>query len=255
METGIDKKILIAKVSDAVSLCEKQYSIKTLGFLTPAEVAIIKSHLPQISVGADVRFTFFGGYQDAERCIFAALPEYACNDDLLELITVLEIYGRDTEALTHRDFLGSLLGLGLRREKIGDILRLPDRAVVFVAADIADYIISNLQKVGRHGVKIRKISFEELELPKRCFKEIRASVAALRLDCIIAAALKTSRSGAAEVIKGGRVSVNWLETENVSLSVKPGDIFSVRGAGRFRLSETINRTQKGRLGICIEKAI
>lgn len=255
MESGIDEKILLAKAADTVSLCEKQYIVKTLGFLTPAEAAIIKRNLPKIQGAANVRLEFYGGYSDAERNIFAALPEYFEDDDLRELISVLEISGRDTETLSHRDFLGSLLGLGLRREKIGDILRFPDKALVFVLSDIADYITSNLDKVGRRGVKIRRLNTGELEIPSRGFEEIRTTVAALRIDCIVAAALKTSRTVAVEAIKAKKVSVNWLECDSVSVQLKPGDIFSVRGAGRFKLSEQVNETKKGRLGICIEKAI
>ncbi|MBE7031745.1 MAG: RNA-binding protein [Ruminococcaceae bacterium] len=253
MQQGIDEKILLAKAADTALLCEKHYTVKALGFLTPAEAAVIKAHLRQIGI-PDIRLTFYGGYPDAERCMFMALPEYAEDDAMAEFVSALEISGRDIDALNHRDFLGSLLGLGIRREKIGDILCLEGKTLVFAAADIGEYIISNLDKVGRCGVKIRKVEPGEFEVPKRKFEEIKTTVAALRLDCIVAAALKTSRSVAAEVIKSKRVSVNWLECDNVSLQVNPGDTFSVRGAGRFILSDSLNTTKKGRLGICIEKA-
>ncbi len=255
MQNEIDEKILLAKAEDTVALCEKQYTTRSLGFLTPAEMAVVKKNLHKICGGADVRTEFYGGYSEAERCLFVALPEYAQDDEVSELICVLEISGRDTEGLSHRDFLGSLLGLGLKRGKIGDILRVLDKTIVFVLSDIADYIITNLEKVGRCGVKIRKLQQAEIEIPKRRYEEIRTTVAALRLDCVVAAALKTSRAVAAEAIKSGRVSVNWLETDNISAQIKPEDVFSVRGAGRFRLSAAINETKKGRLGICIEKAI
>lgn len=254
MQQGIDEKMLLAKAKDTVAICEKQYTAKALGFLTPAEAAIIKAYLRQI-YAADVRLMFYGGYPDAERCMLVALPEYAEDGAEAEFTSVLEISGRDIGALNHRDFLGSLLGLGIRREKIGDILCLDGKTLVFVTADIGDYIISNLDKVGRCGVKIRKVTTDEIEVPKRKIEEIRTTVAALRLDCIVAAALKTSRNVAAEVIKSKRVSVNWLECDNVSFQVNPGDTFSVRGKGRFRLAESINSTKKGRLGVCIEKAI
>ena len=255
MEPSVDEKLLIAKAQDTVSLCERQYTVKALGFLTPAEAAVIKKNIFKVGASPDTELEFYGGFPDAERCLFVALPEYASEEDKKELIAVLEITGRDIESLNHRDFLGSLLGLGLKREKIGDILVLEGKALVFVLADIADYIIGNLEKVGRHGVKIRKVMIDEAEVPKRKFEEIRTTVAALRLDCIIGAALRTSRSGAVDAIRGGRVSLNWLECDDSSKQVKPGDVFSVRGAGRFRLSEEVNETKKGRLGICIEKSL
>ncbi len=255
MDNSIDEKKLIARANDIAGMCERQYAAKAIGFLTPAEAAILKRNFKKNDFAADLTFTFFGGFPDAERQMFFALPEYAGEDFAGDFIAVLEITGRDISALNHRDFLGSLMGLGIRREKIGDILCIENVCLVFVASDIADYIISNLSKVGRCGVSIKKTDIENLEIPQRKTEEIRTTVAALRLDCIIGAALRTSRSGAAEVIRSKRVSVNWLDTDDTALRLKGGDVFSVRGAGRFRLTEDINGTRKGRLGICIEKSV
>ena len=252
MDKGIDEKALIARAEDAVRLCEKQYSPKVFGFLTPTDAAVLK----KLHFGnGDISITFFGGYPEAERCLFAVLPDYLDEDSLWDFVDIIEISGRDIARLSHRDFLGSILGLGIKREKIGDILCLEGKCLVFAASDISDYIIENLVKVGNAGVTLKKADPSGLEIPKRKVEEIRTTVAALRLDCIVGAALKTSRSAACEVIRSGRVSVNWAECDNLSAKVLPGDVFSVRGAGRFRLSENVNETKKGRLGICIEKAI
>lgn len=252
MDKGIDEKALIARAEDTVRLCEKQYSPKAFGFLTPRDAAVLK----KLRLGGgDISVTFFGGYPEAERCLFAALPDYLDETSLWDFVDIIEITGRDLARLSHRDFLGSILGLGIKREKIGDILCLEGKCLVFAASDISDYIIENLVKVGSAGVSLKKADPSGLEIPKRKVEEIRTTVAALRLDCIVGAALKTSRSAACEVIRSGRVSVNWTECDNLSAKVSPGDVFSVRGSGRFRLSEAVNETKKGRLGICIEKAI
>ena len=252
MDKGIDEKALIARAEDALRLCEKQYAPKVFGFLTPREAAVIKkAHIG----GADIKVSFFGGYPDAERSLFAVLPDYLDEDSLWDFVDIIEICGRDITRLSHRDFLGSILGLGIKREKIGDILCFDDKCLVFASSDISDYIIENLCKVGNAGVELNKKDYTDVEIPKRRFQEIRTTVAALRLDCIVGAALKTSRAQACEVIRGKRVSVNWLECDDISAKILPGDVFSVRGAGRFRLSENVNETKKGRLGICIEKAI
>lgn len=252
MDKGIDEKALIARAEDVVRLCEKQYAPKAFGFLTPAEAAVIKKlHLRS----GDVDTRFFGGYPDAERVLFTALPDYLDEDALWDFVDIIEITGRDISKLSHRDFLGSILGLGIKREKIGDILCLDGRCLVFAASDISDYIIENLAKVGNTGVTLKKAEPAGLEIPGRRFEEIRTTVATLRLDCVVGAALKTSRSAACEAIRQGRVSVNWGECDNISAKLSPGDVFSVRGAGRFRLAEDVNETKKGRLGICIEKAI
>lgn len=252
MDKGIDEKALIARAEDAIRLCEKQYAPKVFGFLTPTEAAVLKRlHLRS----NDAEVSFFGGYPDAERLVFAVIPDYLDRDAIWDFIDIIEITGRDIARLSHRDFLGSILGLGIKREKIGDILCLEDKCLVFAASDISDYIIENLAKVGNTGVVLKKADHTGLEIPGRRFEEIRTTVAALRLDCVVGAALKTSRSAACEAIRQGRVSVNWSECDNTSAKLSPGDVFSVRGAGRFRLSESVNETKKGRLGICIEKAV
>lgn len=251
MSCNIEEKMLIARAEDAVSLCEKQNCIKFVGFLTPVEAECLRRSIRKSVVNT----VFFGGYPDSERVLFVALPDYLEEADASELIEIIEITGRDVGELKHPDFLGSLLGLGIKREKIGDILICDDKCLVFVVENIAGYIVENLDKVGKKGVKVRRVSCEEVEIPKRKFELINATVAALRLDSIIAAALRTSRSSALSVIAEGRVFLNWSQQDSPSAKIKPGDVFSVRGKGRFRLSETINETKKGRLGVSIEKMI
>ena len=255
MEKGTDEKALLARANDAAQLCERQYATKIFGFLTPVERESIRHSFKKNQFDPEIRFTFFGGYPDAERCVFAALPPYADEADLWEYISVLEISGRDISSLNHRDFLGSLLGLGIRRDKIGDIVCLEGRTLVFVLADICDYIIANLSKVGRHGVKIKQVDASCVEVPKGKVEEIRTTVAAFRLDCIVAAAMKSSRTQAVEAIRSKRVQLNWRECDDPSAKVNGGDVLSIRGQGRFRVSEEARETKKGRFGIVIEKAL
>ncbi len=255
MDKNFDEARLIARAYDIAEICERQYIPKAMGFLTPAEALAVSRNFKKNQFSSDLKFFAFGGYDDAERQMFFALPEYADNDTVWDFIDILEISGRDIAELSHRDFLGSLLGLGIRREKIGDILCFEDKCIVFAASDIGDYIISNLDKVARCGVSVKKIGHCDLTIPKRKFEEIRTTVAALRLDCVVGAALKTSRATAVEVIRQKRVSVNWQETDDTAAKLKGGDVFSVRGKGRFRLSDEVNETRKGRLGVCIEKYI
>lgn len=251
MNISVEEKMLIARAEDAVKLCEKQNCMKFVGFLTPVEAELVRRNLPH----NNVRTVLFGGYPDAERKLLVALPDYLEEDAAEELISVIEFTGREIAELRHPDFLGSLLGLGIKREKIGDILICDDRCLVFVVENIAGYIVENLDKVGRKGVTLRRVELNEIEIPQRKFEVIGATVAGLRLDCIVAAALRTSRSVALTVISEGRVFVNWVQQDSSSVKVKPGDVFSIRGKGRFRLSESINETKKGRLGIHIEKMI
>ncbi len=251
MNGNPEEKLLIARAEDAVSLCEKQNCIKFVGFLTPVEAELVRKNLKK----STVQTVFCGGFPDAERTLFVALPDYLEQDDALELISVVEISGRDLEQLRHPDFLGSLLGLGIKREKIGDIIPCGEHCFVFVVESIAGYITENLDKIGRHGVKTRIVDFDRVEIPQRKTEIINTTVSALRLDSVIAAAIKTSRSAALSVISEGRVFVNWTQQESPSAKIKPGDVFSVRGKGKFRISEEITETKKGRLGVRIEKMV
>ena len=251
MDNKLEEKLLIAKAQDTIALCEKQNYIKATGFLTPAERELVRKNLPKSAVSTH----FCGGYEDAERTMLVALPDYLEEADAFDLISAIEISGRDVGSLRHPDFLGSLLGLGIKREKIGDIIASEDRCIVFVAENIGAYIVDNLTKVGRHGVTVRVVPSEMVEIPPRQVETTSHTVSTLRLDSVVAAAVKTSRSVAAAYIAEGRVFLNWTQTENVSLKMKPGDVFSVRGQGRFRLLEEVRETKKGRIGIQIEKFI
>ena len=110
MTNEAEEKILLAKAEDAVFLCEKQYRVKTVGFLTPGEAALVKKHFSGILLPTGVSISFFGGYSEAERCLFVASPDYAEETEILENISAIEISGRDIDSLSHRDYLGSLLG-------------------------------------------------------------------------------------------------------------------------------------------------
>ena len=164
---------------------------------------------------------------------------------------MLECTGRDLEGLSHRDYLGSLMGLGIVRESIGDILVLPDKAFVFIKPEQTEYILQNLTKIGRRGIRLRLCDIGEVELPERACKEISTTVSAL--DSVITSAIGTSRGKAAEVIRGGSVTVNWEEVEELSKVLKEGDVFSVRGFGRFCLSHVGGTTRKGRQSIIISR--
>lgn len=251
MALDVEEKLLLARAEDTVALCEKQNCIKFLGFLTPAEAEMIRRNMGKSAVST----LFFGGYPDAERTLFVVLPDYLEADSARELVSVVEITGRELEELRHPDFLGSLLGLGIRREKIGDILVFDGRCLVFADPKIAEYIADNLKKVGRKGVDAKIVSLDELEIPPKQVEVLCGTVSTLRLDSVVAVAVRTSRSAAVSLLSEGRVFVNWTQEDSPSFKIKPGDVFSVRGRGRFRLSENISETKKGRFGIRIEKMI
>lgn len=253
MSLSGDEKLAVSKALDTVRAAERQYSEKAFGFLDP-HIANVVTDALHGEVPPDIKTELFGGYDEAERRMLLCYPEYL-EPDYDSLISALEITGKDINTLSHRDYLGSLMGLGITRENIGDIVPLENRCIVFVRPAMADYIISNLTKVGRRGIKIGKCGLSVLNIPKKKTQYMRGTVSALRLDCVVAEALNISRSKAADIIKAEKVNLNFEAEKSVSRLLSEGDLISVRGFGRYRLTEICGITAKGRHSIIIEKYI
>ena len=129
------------------------------------------------------------------------------------------------------------------------------RCYIFTKSDISGYIIDNLLKIGRHGVKICKRSLSEITVPEKKTEQVRTTVSSLRLDCILSGALNMSRGRAAELIRAEKVQVNFETADSISKILSPDDLVSVRNFGRFKVAEIGGLTRKGRYGIIIEKFI
>ena len=252
MQDGFSEKLLIAKAEDTIKLSEKYCSLRHTDFLTPSEATVVKEkHL----YGYESVQKFFGGYEDAERVMFISYPDFFEESPVDEIIAVIEITGRDIASLNHRDYLGSLMGLGIKREKIGDILVSDDKTLVFASVDIAKYIKDNLTKIGSCGIKIEVKTVGETLVPKKKTEPVSGTVQSVRLDSVLSVALKTSRSKTAQFIQGEKVQVNWKTISDVSYQMKEGEIFSVRSYGRFMLASVNGTTKKGRISITVEKYI
>lgn len=244
-------KLLLSKASDTLRLAENRYSVKTLGFLNPAETVYLKE---RIFPPDGMIVEFDGGYEEAERKLMVCRPEFL-EADKKEYMCLLECTGRFTEKLSHRDYLGSLMGLGINRECIGDILVLDEKTLIFCKTETAPYILQNLTKIGRSGIKIKECSIDEGVILKRKTKEINGTVAGIRLDSVLSAATGISRGKSAELIKAGSVTVNWVPTESVDVNLKEGDIISARGYGRMKLSKIGGLSGKGRYHITISRYV
>lgn len=215
-------------------------------FLSPAQRSIILS-AKELSTLCRIRFD--GGYDDAERVRAKFLPpdtDYEPDTP----ISILEISSR-ADALAHRDVLGALLGLGISRGKIGDIIIHSNRCTVVCDKNIARYIMSNLDKVGRIGVKVDEGRITDIRKSEPT--TITAAVMSLRLDSVTAEGFSIPRTAAAELIRAGLCFVNWMPTEAPSRNVKEGDIITLRGKGRIKLNKVGGQSRKGRTFIEILK--
>ena len=243
-----EEKILTAKAEDLYRLCEKHCEAKFSAFLTNAERMVISE-----KVGGRVGFEteYYGGYAEAERRIMGVFPEWELERKFpVSLLIINKTYEAQ---LSHRDYLGAILSLGLKRNKIGDILVCCDGAYVFVCDDIADYICSGIKKIANCGVSIKKADVNNAELPEKEFKTITAVAASDRLDALLAAALNISRREASLLINSGKVSLNHKEISSVSAAVKESDLMSVRGYGRVILEKIGNTTGSGRIHVIFKK--
>lgn len=200
-----------------------------------------------------VQYRFEGGYELAERKVIMFLPQDSEISDLPFL--TLKVTPRNlhfTEKLNHRDYLGSIMGLGIKRDKVGDILLYDNCTYIFCMKSIAEYLTDNLLKIRNTYVTVTEISNEEF-IYEPSYEVIKGSVASLRLDAVIALGFNGSRSHITSYIIDGKVSVNGRIITSNAYNLKAGDIISVRGLGKIRYMDTLSETKKGRIMITINK--
>lgn len=214
-------------------------------FLNPREQYILTT---LVNRGSQViRMEKDGGYNHAERCRVCIYPDYRFSDEDAFSLAYLRISSQ--QSLEHREVLGSLLGLGIQRQMLGDILPKTDGADVILAQEMKDYVRSTLTKVGRKGIIISEIAREQLWTEQQLGMEQQAVVSSLRLDAIVAAVCRISRAKAAALVRLGKCKVNWQTMDQADYILSTGDVISVRGYGRIRLCEVRDATKKGRLPI------
>ncbi len=228
-----------ARVNDLKQISYKSNSPKFIGFLTPEESSVAAK---QFAIGEG--YSLFGGYDGAERVMLGVLPDWC--DEPVFLIKAITFKYRECDSLSHRDFLGVLMALGITRESIGDILVEKGRAVVFVADDISKFVLTQIEKVGNVGVALYE-GFDE-PLPQMSVKQsFSVTVASTRIDCVVAALCNTSRNKASEKIVEGLVAINSICTTKPTASVKSGDKITIRQKGKFEIISGNDFSKSGRI--------
>ena len=227
-------------------------------FLNVREVAVLKRQAADLPIG---RFFLFGGIDNAERVIACFPSSYDEREDIRFPISCIEVKIKsvkfESNSLTHRDFLGAVLGLGIERRLIGDIYIISEnnravKAFVFCNDKITDFLISELKQIGRHQVSCTSVSENEVNAV-RSIEDKYGTVPSLRLDVIIGEALNLSRSKVKALIDGEKVAVNSASISSGHYQVMPNDIISVRGYGKFIFYESLGYTKKERIQIHLGK--
>ncbi|MFK2824923.1 RNA-binding protein [Bacillus sp. B190/17] len=220
----------------------EMYVPKLTDFLDPREQEIVQS---VVGTHNDAVVFFFGGTDPSERKRAYICPDYFAPKEKDFDIVLYELnYPDKFVTITHPQVLGSLMGLGLRRGKFGDILT-DGQVIQFIAAkEVSSYIELNFHHVGKAAVTLRQIGYDQAIRQEEEWKEVSVTVSSLRLDAIITAFTKQSRQKAQAAIKGGLVKVNWKQQENPALECTEGDVLSIRGAGRVKISTIDGKTKK-----------
>ncbi len=243
------EKLLIDKMYDLQRLCERDFEPQFSDFLDGAEQMIVKKNCFMGSLNTQ----FFGGFDGAEKKVFGVFPEWMEPADYpIKILKIEHSFGGE---LSHRDYLGSVLGLGIERSKTGDILIEGNTAYIFLLCSIAEYVKQNLEKIGSRGVKVSVVNGEDIRLPERKFEFIDGVCASLRLDAVISACTNLSRTKSADMINAGLVKLNHVECEQVAKNINEGDLVSIRGYGRYILEKIGEETRKGRIHITLKKYI
>lgn len=250
-----EERILLARVLDKLELAQSRNIPAHTSFLSPGERASVTDLL---NGAGRPRHLFWGGYPDSERsiCIFPAgwQEDEDVRTDRSGPITAIEGKFPANASLTHRDILGALMGLGVTRELLGDIL-LPEPGLCQVAVmrEAAPILLSQWEGAGRYKVSLSEITPDRLTPAPARVKTIRDTVAAPRLDAVTAAGFSLSRGKAAALISAGKVSLNHRECLKADRAVGEGDVLTCRGLGKCVVKETPGQSKKGRTMLVIER--
>lgn len=250
---NVENREAVARVIDQADQAIKTWEAVQTDFLSPPEYAEIQQAFSRLT---EIHLVAWGGYPQAERQRLAiARSELPLDSNQVQL-AALEIAGNFLfDLATHRDFLGALLGTGIVREKVGDIIVLGERgAQAIVVPEMVEFLQMNLNQVRSVPVKTQPIEFAELKIREPKKKELTTVEASLRLDAIASAGFGMSRNKMAEMISSGDVRVNWKETTSASSQVKAGDLIAIRGKGRVEVGE-IAVTKKDRYRVQLTRFV
>jgi len=246
-----EDRIIIARLLDKIESVKKEHQAAVTEFYDPYQQNLIS---PVLSEARGIRFLWAGGYEQAERRRLVLFPDYMDAREINDGLQVLSVRGNfKFKSLSHRDFLGAVMGLGIKRDKVGDIVVTPHGCQVIVDRTVAGYIVRNLTKVHRVSVKVEEMTKEALKLPDDNVKEVFATVPSLRLDAVAASGFGISRSKMADIIKAERVRVNWMVVSDCSYNIREGDKISIRGKGRVEVHKVRGETKKGRLSLVLRR--
>ena len=248
-----EDKLLLAKLWDKINAGIRKNIMASTCFLSPREL-----EMARYLFGDPEGLYTFGGYDEAERKMLIFLPDYldesALTDEDAPLVCLrAEFYHGDSPS--HRDFLGALMGAGIGRETVGDICVGKESCDFFVTAEIAPYVEQNFTSAGRTHVRISRIPHDQVQIPEPEVKEIKDTLASLRLDSVISSGFRIGRSLASTYVSQGKAAIDGLPCEKPDKAVAEGAKISVRGLGKIKLVAVNGKTKKDRISVTIHRYV
>ena len=258
-----EDKILLAGLEDKIRQLEDRYMITNSSFLDLRQRSLAETMSRSHS---GLIYGFYGGYEDAERVIEVFFPEgFMIGENVSQhfrnipeenpLTVIRAELKKGSPVLSHRDYLGALMGLGIRREMTGDIIVRRDGADIIVMKEIAEFLLLNYMRAGRANLYLSEVSTEEIIYSAGSREKVLESVASLRLDNVVSAAFHVPRSRAAEMIAAGTVFLGGICEKKADRQVREGEKIVLRGKGKTVLKEIGGKSSKGRIMITLEKYV
>lgn len=247
---GSDDGDLAARILDVAETAIRNRKYKVSEFLDPYGYSIaetIGAHYSNLELLAN------GGYNGAERVKAIFVNEEFRGTPELNVELLGAKWDERYYELTHRDVLGALMGLGIKREIIGDIIMCGHGCQIIIEASLADFVIGDFKMIGAAPVVVSRLSLSEITPREEKIKEIKTTIVSLRLDVVAAAGFGTSRTTMSDEIGVGKLKVNWQDAKKSDQAVKVGDVISMRGRGRVEVAEVLGQTKKGRISILLRR--
>ena len=256
-----EDRLLASKLLDKIEFVSKRNSVEYTEFLDMRQRKILEKILLDMKYK---NYVTTGGHSGAERTLITLYPEkleevFKENnfgfDTILSVIRI-NLPNELKGIYHHRDYLGAVIKIGIKREKVGDIITSKDGADLIVLKEAEKYILEGLKNLTRFSkAKFELLPLESLKIEEPKIQKFSIIVPSMRIDSIVSEAIRTSRAKGTSIIKEERVYINHELVTKGSKEVKTGDILTVRGKGRFIVGNILNTTKKGNLVIDIEKYI
>lgn len=238
-----ETKSTVRKIADKILYVSKNYITAATEFVNPY---VAELSMPILN-NYDIKYEIFPSFEHSERKVFILYPDFIESIDKDDFITGIRIYNMsEFKKLSHKDYLGSMMSLGIDRNKTGDIYVYDKYADIVMHSDISDYVIYNLDKIGHNKIEAKKIKIDKINFKEQEHVILNITSSSMRVDNIVKHITNTSRETASNMVRSGNVKINWQAEEKISVELKENDMISISRYGRFKIFKNTGLTKNGK---------